>query len=224
MLCGAHRDSLLGMRSSPSLGGPPFATQRSLQMEGISTASTSHLDPLPAELAKLVSLSSRASSTGLDAISALISQLEAAREKLTQAQNPAQDLGLLRTVLATDCVKVEKQQKEWGTALSKFGKTVDKVSQAHPHTRAGLRLQSPARLQPAQTVIRVLTQTSACELRNSPLRWRQYSPLRPRTRPLPQPNLLSSQSQQTQLPSQHNLNSPNHSMLDHSPAGKLSLR
>lgn len=99
--------------------------------------STSYIAPLPADLARVTATSSAASAAGLETVSGLIAQLESARARIANRENANQQLTIIKAKLKGDVIKVDKQHKEWASAIKDLGKTVDKVRPTPltpPHT------------------------------------------------------------------------------------------
>jgi hypothetical protein len=104
-------------------------------------SSTSHLDPLASDYLELSSKSSIAHTTNLANVSTIISRLELAKSQLAGTALPRQDEGVRDAApTASDTLlplssfvkqangNAHKEMKEWGNAVTRFSKSVDKVS------------------------------------------------------------------------------------------------
>lgn len=101
--------------------------------------SFSHLDPLPSDYLNLISKSSVSHTTNLANVSTIISRLELAKSQLAGTAPPlpegetdpapsASDTLLpLSSFVKQANVNAGKESKEWGNAVNKFAKSVDKV-------------------------------------------------------------------------------------------------
>ncbi|POY73115.1 hypothetical protein BMF94_3853 [Rhodotorula taiwanensis] len=88
----------------------------------------SHLDPLPAELAAVRSQSQAAHAIARLTTDSLLSRLERARSLLAEPSHasPAQDLVAIDTFLREANQDQAKAYKEWGNAVAKLQKSVDR--------------------------------------------------------------------------------------------------
>lgn len=94
-----------------------------------------YLDPLPSELATLTAKSRHASQHGLDTVDTIIARLEAAKAQLAA---PGTTTGTLQLAPLALHVKTANAiaaaaHKEWGTAVTRFAKSVDKVLYSSKH-------------------------------------------------------------------------------------------
>jgi len=102
--------------------------------------SSSHLDPLPSDYLNLISKSSVSHTTNLANVSTIIARLELAKSQLAGTAPPlpkgeddpapsASDTLLpLSSFVKQANVNAGKESKEWGNAVNRFAKSVDKVS------------------------------------------------------------------------------------------------
>lgn len=105
-----------------------------------SNMSSSHLDPLPSDYLNLISKSSVSHTTNLANVSTIIARLELAKSQLAGTAPPlpkgeddpapsASDTLLpLSSFVKQANVNAGKESKEWGNAVNRFAKSVDKVS------------------------------------------------------------------------------------------------
>lgn len=101
---------------------------------------SSHLDPLPSDYLDLISRSAVSHTTNLANVSTIISRLELARSQLSGTAPPLPEGETDPTPSASDTLlplssfvkqangNAAKESKEWGNAVNRFAKSVDKVS------------------------------------------------------------------------------------------------
>lgn len=105
----------------------------------LSLVAMAHLDPLPHELAQLASKQSLALSHDLATLDELIARLSRARDRLDPHSSPDDAHSLAESTVADELLQLssyvkntayrdaDKAHKEWSSAVSRLGKTVDKV-------------------------------------------------------------------------------------------------
>ena len=88
-----------------------------------------YLDPLPSDLAVLASKSQHATQHGLDTVDDIIARLESAKAHLGTHGTTSREAKLASLALhvKTANAKAASAHKEWGTAVTRFSKAVDKV-------------------------------------------------------------------------------------------------
>ncbi|BGP08104.1 hypothetical protein JCM10049v2_003949 [Rhodotorula toruloides] len=103
-----------------------------------------HLDPLPHELAQLASKQSLALSHDLATLDELIARLSRARDRLDPHSSPDDAHSLAESTVADELLQLssyvkntayrdaDKAHKEWSSAVSRLGKTVDKKFSGPP--------------------------------------------------------------------------------------------
>lgn len=104
-------------------------TVESDQLSGMS-----HVDPLPEELAQLTRAARAAHSANLEHVDSLIRRLERARDACTDGGAPGDELLQLSSYLKTSNAESAQKHKDWGNAVNKLAKSVDRVRRA---TRGG---------------------------------------------------------------------------------------
>lgn len=91
----------------------------------------SHVDPLPEELAQLTRAARAAHRANQEHVDSLIRRLERARDALTtgeaDAGTPGDELLSLGSYLKTSNAESAQRHKDWGNAVNKLAKSVDRV-------------------------------------------------------------------------------------------------
>lgn len=93
----------------------------------------SHVDPLPEELATLRTAAAAAHSANAAHVDSILSRLERARHLLADTHaSPGDELLSLGSYLKTTNADSAAAHKDWGTAVAKLQKSVDKVRSLCP--------------------------------------------------------------------------------------------
>ncbi|GAA5983720.1 hypothetical protein JCM10908_000394 [Rhodotorula pacifica] len=92
----------------------------------------SHVDPLPDELSQLRQAAHAAHSVNLSHVDSVISRLERARNQLAQQSNANDELLSLSSYFKTSGAGSAKAHKEWGNAVNRLAKSVEKKYGAPP--------------------------------------------------------------------------------------------
>lgn len=88
----------------------------------------SHVDPLPEELAQLTRAARAAHRADQEHVDSLIRRLERARQALDDAgAGPGDELLSLTSYLKTSNAESAQKHKDWGNAVNKLAKSVDRV-------------------------------------------------------------------------------------------------
>lgn len=89
------------------------------------------LGPIPQDLSSLATKASISNSLAAETVNQAIERLERARQQIIDGEHPDQLLPL-SSYLKTANSKVAALHKEWSSAVSKFGRSVDKARHSHP--------------------------------------------------------------------------------------------
>lgn len=90
------------------------------------------LEPIPHELGVVSIRATAAHTLASETVQQTIDRLERARQQLVSGEHP-DELLALSSYLKTSNAKIATAHKDWSSAVSKFGKSVDKVRPACPH-------------------------------------------------------------------------------------------
>lgn len=85
------------------------------------------MDPLPEELAQLTRAARAAHRADQEHVDSLIQRLERARQALDAGAGPGDELLSLASYLKTSNAESAQKHKDWGNAVNKLAKSVDRV-------------------------------------------------------------------------------------------------